>query len=81
MYTFFKSHSLRSFLFEQAPTLGISMIVAELFYKFHSFTLECLSFLATWYVLDGFRTCLSGLISNRFYKEEFDQITHYRSNH
>jgi hypothetical protein len=27
-------------------------VVAELFYKFHSFTLECLAFLATWYVFD-----------------------------
>jgi hypothetical protein len=33
------------------PALAASMIIAELFYKFHSFTLECLAFLATWYVL------------------------------
>ncbi len=37
---------------EQAPTLGTSLLLAELFYKFHSFTLECLAFLATWYGLD-----------------------------
>jgi hypothetical protein len=33
------------------PALAASMIIAELFYKFHSFTLECLAFLGTWYVL------------------------------
>jgi hypothetical protein len=27
------------------------MIVSEFFYKFHSFTLECCAFLATWYAL------------------------------
>jgi hypothetical protein len=39
-------------LLEQAATCGASLVVAELFYKFHSFTLECLAFLATWYVFD-----------------------------
>lgn len=32
-----------------AGALGI----AEALYHFHSFTLECVAFLATWYVLDG----------------------------
>jgi hypothetical protein len=38
---------------EQAPILAASLVIAELFYKFHSFTLECIAFLATWYVLDA----------------------------
>ena len=29
-----------------------ALVVAELFYKFHSFVLECMAFLATWLVLD-----------------------------
>jgi hypothetical protein len=37
----------------QVPVLGLSFVIAELFYKFHSFTLECLAFLATWFVLDA----------------------------
>ena len=53
MYTLVQSISLRKLLLEQAPTLGASFVIAELFYKFHSFTLECIAFLATWYVLDG----------------------------
>jgi hypothetical protein len=53
MYTLIRSLSLRSFVFEQAPTIGISLVIAELLYKFHSFILECIAFLATWYVLDS----------------------------
>jgi hypothetical protein len=30
-----------------------AMIIAEVFYKFQSFTLECLTFLGTWYMLDA----------------------------
>jgi hypothetical protein len=37
---------------EQLPALAGALLVAEWFYKFHSFTLECLAFLATWFVLD-----------------------------
>lgn len=33
------------------PALAASMVIAEVFYKFHSFTLECLAFLGTWYLL------------------------------
>lgn len=32
-------------------TVGIAFVIAEMFYKFHSFTLEAAAFLATWYVL------------------------------
>jgi hypothetical protein len=40
----------------QAPALVLSFVLAELFYKFHSFTLECLAFLATWFVIDAVLT-------------------------
>ena len=52
MYTLIRSVTLRHLLVEQAPALFLSFIIAELFYKFHSFTLECMAFLATWYILD-----------------------------
>ena len=35
----------------ELPCLGVSLVIAEVFFKFHSFTLECTAFLATWYVL------------------------------
>jgi len=44
--------SLRQALVGQAPALGVSLVCAELFYKFHSFTLECAAFLVTWYGVD-----------------------------
>ena len=52
MYTMIQSLQTRRLLAEQAVVMGVSLIIAELFYKFHSFTLECVAFLATWYVLD-----------------------------
>ena len=61
MYTLIRSMPLRQLLLEQVPALGLSFIVAELFYKFHSFTLECLAFLATWYVIDAAIKHVSGL--------------------
>ncbi len=44
---------MRTLLLEQAPALGGALLVAEVFYKFRSFTLECLAFLATWYIFDA----------------------------
>ena len=34
------------------PGLLLAFLVAELFYKFHSFALECGAFLVTWLVID-----------------------------
>jgi hypothetical protein len=53
MYTLIRSIPLRTLLSTQAPALLASFVIAELFYKFHSFTLECLAFLATWFVIDA----------------------------
>lgn len=52
MYSLTKAITLRHLLLEQLPALSVSIVLAEVFYKFHSFTLECVAFLATWYVLD-----------------------------
>ena len=53
MYSLARSLPLRQLLIGQLPALGTSIAVAELFYKFHSFTLECVAFLATWFVVDA----------------------------
>jgi hypothetical protein len=37
----------------QAPVLLVSFLIAGLFYKFGSFALEAVAFLATWFVLDA----------------------------
>jgi len=51
MYSLLRTVSIREFLFAEAPALAASLFIAELFYKFHSFTIEAAAFLATWYAL------------------------------
>ena len=51
MHQMIKSQGLRRFLVKEAPSGLAALLIAELFYKFHSFVLECIGFLATWYVL------------------------------
>lgn len=53
MYTLVRSMPLSQLLIQQVPAILISMIIAEIFYKFRSFTLETLAFLATWFVVDA----------------------------
>ncbi|HEX6367563.1 MAG TPA: hypothetical protein VF006_01445 [Longimicrobium sp.] len=60
MYTLARLVHPRQLVMEQAATFGTALVVAEFFYKFHSFTLECLAFLATWAVLDYARDRLVG---------------------
>ena len=44
-------HNLRTGItLRESGALLIAFLIAEVFYKFHSFTLECAAFLATWYV-------------------------------
>lgn len=52
MFTLFRLLPLRRILSEQIPALAVAWLIAELFYKFHSFTLECAAFLGTWFFLD-----------------------------
>ncbi len=52
MYTLVKTLSARQFATTQLPSLVGSLALAEVFFKFHSFTLECVAFLATWAVFD-----------------------------
>lgn len=53
MYTLTRLLPWRQLLLKQGPVFLIAFVIAEMFYKFHSFTLECIAFLATWYVLDA----------------------------
>ena len=51
MYYMVKSVGIRRMLQREAPAAVAALVVAEMFYKFGSFVLECVAFLATWYVL------------------------------
>ncbi len=53
MFQLMHKLTVQQLLARQCPALLVSVVVAELFYKFHSFTLECGAFLGTWFVLDG----------------------------
>jgi hypothetical protein len=52
MYQLFWRLSRSELALRQGPLFGVSFLIAELFYKFHSFTLECGAFLLTWFALD-----------------------------
>jgi hypothetical protein len=51
MYILFEHYTIRDLLVREAPGMVIALVIAELFYKFHSFVLECLAFLTTWLLL------------------------------
>jgi len=53
--------NLRKGLISEGPCLLLSMLVAEAFYKFHSFSLEFLAMLATWLVLSYLVSSVRGL--------------------
>ncbi len=42
-----------------------ALILADLFYKFHSFTLECVAFLATWLVFDFIAEWMTRLLGSK----------------
>ncbi len=49
MYSLLQHAALRELILAEGPSLLAAGLVTELFCKFHSFTLECLAFLALWY--------------------------------
>jgi hypothetical protein len=48
MFTLITNMRSRESVLAEAPAFLLSLVIAETFYKFHSFTLECVCFLATW---------------------------------
>ena len=52
MYQLLRGRSLRAILTDALPPLAVALLIAELFFKWRSFTLECAGFLATWFILD-----------------------------
>lgn len=53
MYTLLRTLPLRRLWLEQLPAIALAWTMAELFYKFKSFSLECAAFLLTWLVIDA----------------------------
>ena len=53
MYKLVRQLGLKQLAIEEAAPLALALVIAELFYKFHSFTLEAAAFLATWYAISA----------------------------
>lgn len=61
MYTLIADARLRKGVISEGPPLLLSMLVAEAFYKFHSFGLECVALLVTWFVMSYLFSLVRGL--------------------
>jgi hypothetical protein len=48
MLSLFSAIPPKRLLIEQLPAFAGAWVIAEFFYKFHSFSLECAGFLLTW---------------------------------
>jgi hypothetical protein len=53
LYQLLASISRQDLALRQTPAFVASFVIASLFYKFGSFALECVAFLATWFVIDA----------------------------
>ena len=51
MFTLLKSLHLRQTYLSDPVSFVAALVIAEMFYKFHSFVLETGAFLVTWFVL------------------------------
>ncbi len=51
MFSLIKDLGVRVAVKQEAVPFLIAFAIAEMFFKFKSFALECLAFLAVWYVL------------------------------
>ena len=51
MYTILKTSGSKKMLATEAPVFLIALLLAERLYKFGSFTVECLAFLGTWFII------------------------------
>ncbi len=58
MFSLIKDLGLRVALRQEAVPFLVSFAIAEFFFKFKSFTLECLGFLAVWFVLSFLQSLL-----------------------
>ena len=51
LYSLIKLNSRKTVLQHELPSFIVALIIAQLFFKWGSFTLELVGFIATWYVL------------------------------
>lgn len=59
MYSYVKEVGVPAFLAREAPAGLGALVLAEVFYRFGSFALECAAFLATWAALSWIHASLA----------------------
>lgn len=62
MYELIRRLTLKQLTLEQLPQLFVALVIAELFYKFHSFLLETSAFLLTWFALGALYEAVKPLV-------------------
>jgi hypothetical protein len=65
MYSLMRHAPKSDLLLAHAPALVAAFAIASFFYKFGSFALECVAFLATWFVIDFLLTSLRAIWPGR----------------
>jgi hypothetical protein len=60
MFSLVKDLGIQVALKQEAVPFVVAFVIAEFLYKFKSFTLECLAFLATWFVLSFLQSQVFG---------------------
>lgn len=73
MFQLLRSLTAGQLFRQQLPIFASSVAIAELFYKFHSFALECGAFLLTWYLLDA---AVHWLVPKRLQADGSEQPIH-----
>ena len=56
MYTLVRTLGASAAAKHELVPFVLAFGIAEMFYKFHSFTLECGAFIATWFVLSSIQS-------------------------
>lgn len=60
LFSLVKELGIHETLKRESVPLVLSFMIAEFFYKFHSFALECMGFLATWIILSYLQSLAVG---------------------
>jgi hypothetical protein len=66
VYTLIRGLEARQILARQLPALAGALVIAQTCYRFGSFALEALAFLATWFALDAALAGLSRIAERLF---------------
>jgi len=65
VYTLVRNVKCQATAVREICTFAAALVLAELFFKFHSFSLECLAFLLTWSVLGALSDLAMRLFDRR----------------